>query len=138
MATVRVKLTKGLVVTAVSQVGQGERTYSDLQSKGLALRGRTNSAVWCLKGRLGPKQTTWRIADARDMADPDSARAAASEARKLLKRGINPEDRLREVELGGPVERHFDAARDGWSWEKARDEYVAHVLKDKARATYVD
>ena len=115
-----------------------EYTLSDTQSKGLALRVRKTSAVWCLRGRLGPKQTTWTIADAREMPDPDKARAAAGEAWNLIKRGVNPETRLKELRHGGPVVRHFDPERDGWTWEQARDAYLEHVAKDKAPKTHQD
>ena len=138
MATVRVKLTKGAVLAAIARMGKGEMTYSDTQSKGLALRVRTSSAIWCLRARLGPKQSTWRIAEATgDWLEPNTAREAASEAWKLIKRGKDPKDRLREIEFGGPVERHFDG-RDGWTFEHAREQYLAHVLRDKAPATHRD
>lgn len=136
--TISKRLTKADVKEAIASVGKAERTWSDTQSKGLSLRVRKASATWVLRARLGPRQSTWRVADARQAGDPDIVRQHVAEAWSLIARGIDPGDRLRELEHGGPVERTFDAKKDGWTWEQARDAYLLHVEADKSAATYRD
>ncbi|WP_149536752.1 tyrosine-type recombinase/integrase [Siccirubricoccus phaeus] len=138
METQRKKLTKGIVAAAVAQIGKRELTLSDEQSKGLSLRVRKTSAIWCLRARFGPKQTTWRVGDASVMEDPDTARENVAEAWKLIRRGIDPEEKLRELENDGLTERYHDRARDGWDWKEARDRYLVHVKENLAPATYKD
>ena len=131
----RVKITDGRVAKALADIGKTERTLSDLLAQGLSLRVRAKTAIWCFKGRIGPKQVTRRIGDARVM-NVEKAREAALEAWKLVRRGVDPEDRLRELELDGQVVRHFDPTRDGWTWEQGRQAYLAEVQQTKAPDTY--
>lgn len=76
------------------------------------------------------------MADAGRLKVKD-AEILAFEARKLLNRGVDPKEMLREAENGGPVMRTFSEA-DGWTWETALEKYLAHVLATKSAATYQD
>jgi integrase len=139
--TVRKKLAVADVRSALSLVGYGEAKFSDTGVKGLALRVRKTGATWVLQGRLGPKQTTWRVADAAEWTDPEDVREVVRDAWKEIRRGINPEESLRTWENGGPKVRHFDREKDGWTWEEARDNYLAALRKrvainDLSQTTY--
>lgn len=132
-------ITKKDVQSALSAV-YSQQTYelADGSETGLSLRVRARSAAWWLRGRLGPKQTYWRIADLRPDDDPKEIRRRAAEAKLMLARGVDPKDWLGEQERGGPVERHFDEARDGWTWQVARDKYLDHIKASRAPATHAD
>lgn len=134
----RKEITKADVNAALAWVGKREIEIADTRVPGLSIRVRRESAVWSLRGRLGPKQTTWRIADVASMTAPSKARERATEARSLLARGVDPADWLREQEHGGAVERTFDPEKDGWTWEEAREKFLAFIKKHRAEATHRD
>jgi integrase len=134
----RTEITVAVVNRARAQVGKEDIEISDTKTPGLSIRVRSRGAVWTLRGRIGPKQSTWRIADCSVLTAPSAARERAIEARRLLARGIDPADWLREQEHGGRVERTFDPARDGWEWEDARSRYLDFIKAERATATYHD
>jgi integrase len=125
------------VAEARKALGQEEREIGEKITRGFCLRVRKSSLTWCLRARLGQRQSTWRIGDGM-VLDVGTARDRARDAAKLIQRGIDPRDWLRDQENGGPVERHFDPARDGWTWEEAREKYLAHVKENLAPATHKD
>ena len=132
----RTKITKAVVQTALGDIGRSEYVVSDTQSKGLSLRVRRTGAAWCLRARMGERQTTWTVADAREMPDPEDARAAVAEAWKLIRRDMDPKERLAEIRNGGL--RKPIPEKAGWTWEKARDAYLKVVQHDLAEATHRD
>ena len=108
---------------------------------GLYVRVARQGAVWYLRGRLGKgrgKPTRhFRVAPLRRDDDPDVIRDRVAEAKKIMGQGLSPADYLHEAEVGGPVVRHFDAKRDGWTWIEARDEFLAaHKYPVLAKATH--
>jgi integrase len=84
--------------------------------------------------KLSPPSTTWHARSRRTPAGSDRA----GEARTKIRRGIDPAEWLREQELGGPVERTFDPATDGWTYEEAVDKYLDHVKGENRGTTYKD
>lgn len=131
-------ITRREVSAALSAVGKLTYEIGDEKCSGLSIRVRAKSATWTLRGRLGQKQSTWAIATVRQDDDPAAIRERAFEAKALLKRGIDPKERLQEQALGGAIVRHFDESLDGWTWEQARDKFLAFVQAEKAKATYDD
>ncbi len=136
-----VSITRREVAAAISAAGkEGTEPYElgDEKCPGLSIRVRARSATWALRGRLGQKQTTWTIAPVQPGDDPAEIRDRAGEARRMLKRGIDPAEWLKEQALGGGVVRHFDPERDGWTWEQARERFLDFVKAERAKATYAD
>lgn len=127
------------VQSALSAVHDTKLSYelADGSETGLSLRVRSRSAAWWLRGRLGPKQTYWRIADLRPDDDPREMRRRAAEAKLMLARGVDPKGWLAEQETGGPVERHFDD-RDGWTWKTGVTEFLDYIKKERSEGTYLD
>jgi integrase len=136
--TLRFQFGENAASDAQHSVGFCEYTLGDALCPGLGIRVRRETAVWTLKARIGPKQSTWRVADCRELRDTHTARHRAREAIKLVKRGIDPREWLQEQELGGPVARHFDRRRDGMAWEEARDTFLTHIEESRQPATYAD
>jgi hypothetical protein len=58
--------------------------------------------------------------------------------RVKIRRGIDPTEWLREQELGGPIERTFDVATDGWSYEDGTVAYLEHIKGENRVTTYKD
>jgi integrase len=125
------------VRSASASVGREEYELGDTREPGLSLRVRKSAATWALRGRLGPKQSTWKIGAAGTVGIK-AARERAAEARKLLARGIDPARWLAEQEHGGPILRTFDPNQDGWLWEQGRDAFLEFVREHRAPATYGD
>lgn len=126
------------VTRALRLVGVQEAEIAEDAMPGLSIRVRRKVAVWTLRGRLGPQQSTWRVGDARTLFDPQAARDRAHEARKMLARGLNPADWLRSQENGGAVERHFDPERDGWTWPETVAAFLEHIGRNRSPKTRYD
>ncbi|GAC1605489.1 MAG: site-specific integrase [Hymenobacter sp.] len=119
-------------------VGTTECEVGDTRTPGLSVRVRKTAATWTLRGRLGPKLTTWRVGDLATLSDPKEARDRAHEARRMLSRGLDPAEYLRSQEAGGPVVRHFDQARDGWAWPEACVAFLQHIQENRSPKTHED
>ncbi len=116
----------------------GAYEIPDTTCRGLVLRVRPRGVTWIFRARFAKKYTTWTVASIDNLSAPAKARDRANEARVKIKRGIDPAEWLREQELGGPVERTFDAATDGWTYEDGTAKYLAHIMSEKRIATYKD
>ncbi|MEI7610569.1 MAG: tyrosine-type recombinase/integrase [Rhodospirillaceae bacterium] len=114
------------------------RDVYDDSCAGLLVRVTAQSATWYVRGRLGGKQKMWKIADLKRDDDPPVMRSRAQAARDMAKRGIDPKDWLLEQVVGGPVLRHFDPTRDGWTWEEAREAFLEKVNRENKPATFAD
>lgn len=122
-------ITRNTLKRLAALVGQEEREVRDSRCSGLSIRLRKTGAAWTLRGRLVGKQSTWRVGSIAALQDPKAARERAGEAKRLLTRGIDPSDWLKEREAGGPIVRTGDPKKDGWLWEEA----VAAFLLAKAK-----
>lgn len=113
---------------------------ADTRLKGLVVRVRKTSASWSLRGRLGPKQSVWRIEEisADKMTDPNIILLRAVMAKEMLKRGQDPADYLREQEHQGKPVRTFDKEKDGWTWSEAVTEFLVHIELNRSPKTHVD
>lgn len=131
------EITVATINQALRLVGKEQVEFVDTHVPGLGIRVRPRGAKWILRGRLGKSQTTWTIADASALS-PKKARERAHEARRLIRRGIDPRDWLAEQELGGKVERKFDPAVDGLTFEDARTIYLGQVKESNRPETYND
>ena len=116
----------------------GPYEIPDKECRGLVLRVRPRSITWAFRARLGGKFTTWTIAGIDKLSAPSKARDRFNEARVKIRRGIDPTEWLREQELGGPVERTFNASIDGWNYEEGTAAYLADIKKEKRATTHKD
>ena len=116
----------------------GPYEIPDTACRGLVLRVRPRSITWIFRAQFAKKYKTWTVASIDNLSAPSKARDRANEARVKIRRGIDPTEWLREQELGGPVERTFDVAVDGWTYEAGTAAYLAHIKKEKRAATYKD
>lgn len=114
------------------------RDVYDDSCDGLLIRVTAKSAAWYVRGRLGGKQKMWKIADLKRDDDPPVMRTRARSARDIAKRGIDPKGWLLEQVVGGPVVRHFDPDKDGWTWEEAREAFLVKVERENKPATFSD
>ena len=121
-----------------AKLPDGPYEIPDTACRGLVLRVRPRGVTWIFRARFARKYTTWTVASIDDLSAPSKARDRANEARVKIKRGIDPAEWLREQELGGSVERTFDAATDGWTYEDGTAKYLAHIMSEKRIATYKD
>jgi integrase len=117
---------------------QTDYEIADTRLKGLVVRVRKTSASWALRGRLGPKQSVWRIEDIDKLTDPNVILLRAVTAKEMLKRGQDPSDYLRKEEHQGKPVRTFDKEKDGWTWTEAVTEFLIHIQLRRSSATYTD
>ena len=111
---------------------------ADTRLKGLVVRVRKTSASWALRGRLGPKQSIWRIEDIEKLTDPNIILLRAGTAKEMLKRGEDPTAYLRAEEHQGKPIRTFDKEKDGWSWTEAVTEFLIHIKLNRSPHTHTD
>ena len=117
---IRCEISVRAIKVARRAVGRKEIEIADTRVPGLSIRVRPRGAKWCLRGRLLGKQMNWTIGSI-DKLSPAQARIRAEEARTQIRRGIDPREWLSKQELGGPIERTGDRARDGHSYVEAVD-----------------
>jgi hypothetical protein len=104
----------------------------------LVLRVRRRSITWIFRARSAEKFETWTVASIANLTAPSKERDRVGGARVKIRRGIDPAEWFREQELGGPVERTFDASIDGWAYEDGTAAYLDHIKTKKRAATYKD
>ena len=121
-----------------AKLPEGPYEIPDTTCRGLVLRVRPRSITWIFRAQFAKKYKTWTVASIDNLSAPSKARDRACETRVKIRRGIDPTEWLREQELGGPVERTFDVATDGWTYEDGTVTYLAHIKKEKRAATYKD
>jgi integrase len=121
-----------------AELPDGAYEVPDRECRGLVLRVRPRGIKWIFRARLGGEFRTWTVAGIDNLTAPSKARERVNEARIQIRRGIDPAEWLREQELGGPVERTFDPATDGWTYGEAVDKYLDHVKGENRSSTYKD
>ena len=109
---------------AAEMVGRKEIELADTALAGLSIRVRKAAATWCLRGRLGRRQSIWTPGDIGDIP-VSAARDLGNEAKKLLKRGVDPREWLAGRANGGPTARSFDPMKDGMTIPR----YGGHGLR---------
>lgn len=121
-------------------IGKREIEIGDTEVPGLSIRVRKASATWCVRGRLGPRQSVWTIGP---VAGPTGisltdARKWSAKAKEMLRNGANPAAWLQEQVTGETVTRTFDPAKDGMTWEEGRELFLDWVKRERRPATYDD
>jgi integrase len=119
----------------------GTIEWHDDSCPGLLIKIGRKSATWYLRGRCAKKQCFIKLKDLAADDQPDNMRKLATETKlKLTKFGdVEKVKNWLTVEvLGGEIERHGDPALDGWTWQHARDEYLAHIKIARREATHDD
>ena len=132
------EITRPVLKRLAAMVGQSEVEVGDTHCTGLCVRVRKTDAAWTLRGRLVGKQSTWRIESIASLSDPKVARDRANEAKRLLARGINPADWLREQEARGPVIRTGNKGKDGWLWPDAVTAFLDAKARNRSQVTVRD
>lgn len=121
-----------------AKLPDGPYEIPDTACRGLVLRVRPRSITWIFRARFARKYKSWTIASIDNLSAPSKARDRANEARIKIRRGIDPSEWLREQELGGPIERTFDVAIDGWTYEDGTAKYLDHIRSENRATTYKD
>ncbi len=114
--------------------------YPDKGCAGLSLRVTGTSVQWSFRGpRVAGKNTRWAIGD--HTVDREKARDRAHEVRRLIRGGMDPTGRLREMTTGILEERQSEirvVAKPSLKWEAAIDEFETHLKGSKRRGTVKD
>jgi integrase len=116
----------------------GPYEVPDSVYRGLVLRVRPRSITWIFRARFAGKFRTWTVASLDNLSASSKARDRVGEARVKIKRGIDPSEWFRGQELGGPIERTFDVAIDGWTYEDGTAKYLDHIRQENRVTTYKD
>lgn len=121
-------------------VGKRQIEIGDTEVPGLSIRVRKTSATWCLRGRLGPRQSVWTIGP---VGGPNGiplteARKWSAKAKEMLKNGADPTTWLQEQVTGEPITRTFDPAKDGMTWEEGREAFLEWIKRERRPATHDD
>lgn len=113
-----------------------EVEYGIRNVPGLCVRVRKSSATWAVRGdiRGGARRTTKRIGDFSSV-EFATARERCHHARNMMSAGEDPGNWLREMEIGMPIIRTAPASEDGWTFEKAREKYLAWVGEHRRKDT---
>lgn len=128
---------------ALRMVGKEVGEIGDTVVRGLSIRIRKTAATWCLRGRLGDRQSIWTIGPVGTASTPGAvslteARRRAMEAKNKLRNGEDPAGWLQEQQTGGPIVRTFDPTKDGLTWEEGRQNFLAHIKENRRPETYRD
>lgn len=132
------EITRPTLKRLAAMVGKEEAEVGDARCPGLSVRVRRTGAAWTLRGRLVGKQSTWRVGSIADLQDPKAARERADGAKRLLSRGVDPADWLREQQAGGPILRTGDREKDGWLWPDAVAAFLEAKAKNRSSKTITD
>ena len=123
----------------------------DLSCPGLQIRIEATKSVWYYKdnravNRDGEKKGVMAVI--RDVRSGDwdgevyeTIKLWASEARIMVGKKIDRDTIkkfLADKGRGGPVEREHDPEKDGWTWEIARDKWLADISETKSPNTIDD
>jgi hypothetical protein len=114
--------------------------YADKGCAGLSLRVTGSSVHWSFRGpRLAGKNPRWVVGD--HTVDREKARERAHEVRRIIRGGMDPTIRLREMTTGILEERQHEirvVAKPSLKWEAAIDEFETHLKGSKRRGTVED
>lgn len=101
-----------------------EQWIWDTEVKQFAIRVRPRSAQYLLRKRLNGIQRVWRIGEVSELKAA-VARERVLEARKMVDAGMDPENWLREQELGRPLPTPEVEKPKGWTLAEMVDRYLA-------------
>ncbi|MBX9830221.1 MAG: Arm DNA-binding domain-containing protein [Xanthobacteraceae bacterium] len=133
-------ITQATVEAAQKDAAKGVSwEHPDPGCAGLSLR-VAGTVTWSFRGpRLAGKNRRWTVGD--HTVDRETARDRAHEVRRLIRSGLDPSGRLREMITGIVEERQAEVrvvAKPSWKWERAIDEFEKHLKGAKRRATVDD
>lgn len=143
------KITKATVEKAFSDQMKGiSRDIADGRVAGLELRVRPRSVRWSMRTALHGKRTRYDLGPAVGGSDDvgglsvDGARSRAGRVLEMCRAGHNPATFLAALASGVSMETQLrvEAARpkESWTWEKAKDEFLADVKRARRPDTHRD
>jgi integrase len=145
-----VALTAATIKAAIRDSRAGKRwAKADGLMPGLQLRAQPTGARWTVRGRLHDKQRRWDIGgvcegdeDIHGLACLMTARSRAIRVKELCRQNLTPDYLVREFTTGMSIVRQEAlAVKQGppsWLFEKAKQEFLAHVLGKKRADTHRD
>jgi Arm DNA-binding domain len=135
------KITMATVKSAVARAAKGEEyEMTDPQCPGLQLRVRGGAVTFTVRSRLFGVQKRWIVGDAE--TKPDVARERAGEVKGWCRRGQDPEKLVTQFTTGISIAYQVRVAGErpppSWSWQKAVDKFMEHILSLRSGSTYDD
>ena len=143
-------LTAATVKAAIRDSRVGKRwAKADGLMPGLQLRAQPMGARWTVRSRLHDDQRRWDIGgvcegdeDVDGLACLTTARSRAMRVKEMCRKDLNPDPVVREFTTGISIVRQEAlAVKKGppsWPYEKAKEEFLAHVLAKKREDTRRD
>jgi hypothetical protein len=143
-------LTAATVKAAIRDSRAGERwAKADGLMPGLQLRAQPTGARWTVRARLNDLQRRWDIGgvcegdeDIDGLACLTTARSRAMRVKGMCRKDLAPDYVVREFTTGMSIVRQEAlAVKKGppsWPYEKAKEEFLAHVLAKKREDTHRD
>lgn len=143
-------LTAATVKAAIRDSRAGKRwAKADGLMPGLQLRAQPTGARWTVRGRLHDKQRRWDIGgvcegdeDTDGLACLTTARSRAIRVKEMCRNNLTPDYVVREFTTGISIIRQEAlAVKKGppsWLYEKAKEEFLAHILAKKREDTHRD
>ena len=143
-------LTAATVKAAIRDSRAGKRwAKADGLMPGLQLRAQPTGARWTVRARLNELQRRWDIGgvcegdeDVDGLACLTTARSRAMRVKEMCRKDLIPDYVVREFTTGMSIVRQEAlAVKKGppsWPYEKAKEEFLAHVLAKKREDTHRD
>ncbi|MBB4377222.1 hypothetical protein [Bradyrhizobium sp. SBR1B] len=142
-------ITQKTITKAFSDQMKGvSRDIADGRVAGLELRIRPRSVRWSMRTALHGKRTRYDLGLAVVGSDDvgglsvDGARSLANQVATMCRKGHNPATFLAALASGVSMETQLrvEAARpkESWTWEKAKDEFLADVKRTRRPDTHRD
>src|ERR1035437_1063797 len=143
-------LTAATVKAAIRDSRAGKRwAKADGLMPGLQLRAQPTGARWTVRGRLHDEQRRWDIGgvcegdeDVDGLACLTTARSRAMRVKEMCRKDLNPDSVVREFTTGISIVRQealtVKKGPPSWLYEKAKEEFLAHILTKKREDTLRD
>jgi len=143
-------LTAATIKAAIRDSRAGKRwAKADALMPGLQLRAQPTGARWTVRARLNELQRRWDIGgvcegdeDVNGLACLTTARSRAMRVKEMCRKDLTPDYVVREFTTGMSIVRQEAlAVKKGppsWLYEKAKEEFLAHVLAKKRADTHRD
>ena len=143
-------LTAATVKAAIRDSRAGKRwAKADALMPGLQLRAQPTGARWTVGARLNDLQRRWDIGgvcegdeDVDGLACLTTARSRAIRVKEMCRNDLTPDYVVREFTTGMSIVRQealaVKKAPPSWLYEKAKEEFLTHVLAKKRADTHRD
>ena len=133
--TVKITQTTLARIARMVQTGHArDHEIADTVVPGLLIRVRKRRANWALRCRVKGEQFYFTIGSIVALGDPDTVRAAAERAKRLLREGGDPaplfESLMHTPTVAAAEARAAHRAGKVWDWDQARAKFLEACLAD--------